>query len=104
MTAPRRIQLRRTKGWRLPPGAVKVDRATRWGNPHPVGEPCRHCAGRVHDRDQAIALYREHLAAHPELVEAARRDLAGKVLACWCRLDQPCHADVLLEVANGAAS
>lgn len=29
-----------------------------------------------------------------------RRDLAGKDLACWCPLDRPCHADVLLELAN----
>jgi hypothetical protein len=27
--------------------------------------------------------------------------LKGKDLACWCQLDQPCHADVLLEIANG---
>jgi hypothetical protein len=27
-------------------------------------------------------------------------DLRGKNLACWCPLDQPCHADVLLEIAN----
>ena len=26
--------------------------------------------------------------------------LRGKNLACWCPLDQPCHADVLLELAN----
>ncbi len=29
-----------------------------------------------------------------------RRELAGRDLACWCPLDGPCHADVLLEVAN----
>lgn len=26
-------------------------------------------------------------------------ELCGKDLACWCPLDQPCHADVLLELA-----
>jgi hypothetical protein len=31
----------------------------------------------------------------------AKQTLKGKDLACWCRLDQPCHADVLLEIANG---
>lgn len=30
-----------------------------------------------------------------------RAELAGRDLACWCPLDQPCHADVLLEIANG---
>lgn len=34
---PKRIQLQRTKGWRMPAGAVKVDRSTRWGNPYKVG-------------------------------------------------------------------
>lgn len=33
-----------------------------------------------------------------------RTGLAGLTLACWCPLDQPCHADVLLEIANGGAS
>jgi hypothetical protein len=27
--------------------------------------------------------------------------LRGKNLACWCKLGEPCHADVLLELANG---
>jgi hypothetical protein len=53
----------------------------------------------VHGREKAIQLYREQLAADPALAAAVRRDLA-----CWCPLDQPCHADVLLAVANGAAS
>lgn len=35
-----------------------------------------------------------------EILEKARRELRGKNLACWCALDQPCHADVLLELAN----
>ena len=56
---------------------------------------------RVHGRERATALYRDYLAAHPELVAAARRELAGKPLGCWCRLGEACHADVLLEVANG---
>jgi hypothetical protein len=38
----------------------------------------------------------------PNLIEAARRELAGKNLACWCRVGLSCHADVLLEIANGA--
>lgn len=39
MTAPKRIQLRRTKGWRMPEGAMSVARPTRWGNPYVVGDP-----------------------------------------------------------------
>lgn len=86
---------------KVPPGAVRVTRPTRWGNPHRVGRPCRACGGgTVHDATEAVQLYRAHLAEHPELIAAARRELAGKVLACWCPPGEPCHADVLLEVAN----
>ena len=46
----------------------------------------------------------QRLAEHPELAEAARRELAGNDLACWCDPDELCHADVLLEVANGEAA
>ena len=91
---PRRVQLRRTRGYRKPAGAVVVTRASKhWGNPFTVAE---------HGRDRAIELYREHLRDSPELVERIRRELAGRDLACYCRLDQNCHADVLLRVAAGA--
>ena len=88
---PSRVQLRRAKDWRKPAGAVVVSRPSRWGNPYLVAE---------HGRSQAVALYRQHLAEHPELVDAARRELAGRDLACWCKPGELCHADVLLEVAN----
>jgi len=91
LTTPGRVQLRRTRGWRLPPDAVSVAWPTRWANPH------RH----VRPRARAVALYRAHLAEHPDLTDAARRELAGKTLACWCPLDEPCHADALLELASG---
>jgi hypothetical protein len=65
--APLRIQRKRTKGWRMPEGAVYVGRPSRWGNPFKVGD---------------------------------RHPLRGRTLACWCRLDQPCHGDFLLLWAN----
>jgi hypothetical protein len=103
---PNRIRLSRAKGWRLPAGAVNVARSSKWGNPHAVGKLCKRCTaaghvydrpedGVVHTREQAIKLFRR------ELDSEAAQELAGKDLACWCPLDQPCHADVLLEVANG---
>jgi hypothetical protein len=92
-SAPRRIRLSRRKGWRKPPQAAVVARPTKWGNPYLV------VAG---DRAAAVVEYRAYLAAHPDLVGAARRELAGRDLCCWCPLDEPCHADVLLAVANGA--
>jgi len=95
-----RIQLQRRAGWRKPAGAVVVARPTRWGNPYAVGE---------YGREEAVRLYRAYLRDHPEIVEAVRRELAGRDLACWCRLTDeqgrrvPCHADVLLQVAAGGA-
>ena len=89
---PARIQRRRAKGWRLPPGARYVGRPTRWGNPFPIS------ASRP--RAEAVARYREWVTTQPDLLEAARAELAGRDLVCWCPLGEPCHADVLLELAN----
>ena len=91
LNPPHRFQIRRAKGWRKPEGGVVVARPTKWGNPHSVAE---------HGRARAVELYRRHLADHPEIAEAARRELRGRPLGCSCRLDQACHADVLLEIAN----
>jgi Domain of unknown function (DUF4326) len=95
VTAPRRIQLRRTKGWRKPPGAVMIARPSKWGNPYPVA---------VYGRDEAVRLYREYLLADQELLAAVRTELAGRDLACWCVPGEACHADVLLAVANEPAA
>lgn len=87
---PKRIQLRRTKGWRMPPNTVKVDRSTRWGNPYRVGT----CL--IADASAAVLAFKANLP----LTLRDLDELRGKDLACWCRIDQPCHADVLLELAN----
>ncbi len=94
---PKRIQRRRSKGWRLPDGVVIVTRPGRWGNPHkPVNETPRA-------RRAAVAHFRRDLkAGRLRFSEAdAVRELGGHDLACWCAVDEPwCHANVLLEVAN----
>lgn len=93
---PRRVQLRRTKGWKMPENTVKVDRSTKWGNPFVVGSRSTPI--------QAVAAFRRALLDYPHgldfFVEDVAAELGGKNLACWCPLDQPCHADVLLEIAN----
>lgn len=89
--AAQRIQRKRTKGWRMPDNAIYVGRPTKWGNPYSVGYD-------GDTRKDVVILYREHLKYDPELVKAAKRELVGKDLACWCSLDQACHADVLLEL------
>jgi hypothetical protein len=136
-TQPRRLQRRRTKGWRAPAGAVYVGRGTRWGNPctqvrmpaldgteweregrsgKTSGEqhPFKHPDGRITwhlvqdaTREQAVAMYRDWLAQRADLVAAARAELAGRDLMCWCPLPETggpdhCHAAVLLELANEA--
>lgn len=91
---PTRIQLRRTRGWRKPAGAVVVARPSRWGNPFIISDR--------QTRQQAVDNYRTALldGRLQNSIDRARRELGGRDLACWCPLDQPCHADVLLEVAN----
>jgi len=79
-----RIQRKRTKGWRMPPNTVSVNRPGKWGNPFTVDE---------YGREGAIQKYREMLSGK-DLSE-----LRGKKLSCYCPLDQPCHADVLLDRA-----
>ena len=114
---PERIQLRRTRGWRKPEGAIVVARPTKWGNPWRVGdavgvdldaERYRHVAATI-TPEVAVALYRSALIHVPNervivglwvTVDDAIRELAGHDLACWCPLGQPCHADVLLALAN----
>ncbi|MBO6759296.1 MAG: DUF4326 domain-containing protein [Roseibium sp.] len=97
---PKRLQLSRKKGWRLPPGAVSVARPTKWGNPFRVGDPYPHgLAGAPMDADTAVTCF-EAYAVHALPVH----ELAGKDLACWCAPGSPCHADVLLRYANGGGA
>ena len=84
---PKRIQRKRSKGWKMPPNTVFVGRPTKWGNP---------CVMRSEsDRSASVAWFEAHVAHTLDISE-----LRGKDLACWCGLDQECHADVLLELAN----
>jgi hypothetical protein len=97
---PKRIQRRRTKGWRMPEGAVYVGRGSRWGNPFKVGDPHPVFGWPMHPAE-VVALYRGALEPHRLLLRVMDgRIPPGADLACWCPLNQPCHADVLLEIAN----
>lgn len=106
---PVRHQRKRSRGWRLPPGAVIVTRGTKWGNPFRIGhealpiigsgDGCR-AAGhpiRVRNAAHAVELFRAHVRGREDEIKA---DLRGKDLICWCPHGQHCHADVLLEIAN----
>ena len=132
---PRRIQLTRAKGWRMPENTVIVDRRTRWGNPFDF-RPSVHswtalsygCRGDRPGRHEAsVKAFREWVdvpegkvcallerqvkfgpvsvapkvsAGMAPSTEEIRTHLRGKNLACWCKPGTPCHADVLLEIAN----
>ena len=98
-TRPRRIQRQRVKGWRMPEGAVYVGRGTRWGNPFRVGKTQMHDI-RDATAQECVDLYREWVTAPQGMVAEIREHLRGRDLACWCPLDAPCHADVLLDIAN----
>ena len=91
---PIRVQRRRQKGWRMPDNTECVDRTTKWGNPYRVDD----AAGL--DRKWAVAAFRELYVDNHTYRTAVARELRGKHLACFCSLDGPCHADVLLEWAN----
>jgi hypothetical protein len=84
----------------IPDGAVRVDRVTRWGNPHRIGW-CKRCT-TDHNRQQAIDAYRHDLDHGLLRVTPGqiRQALTGRDLACWCPPGEPCHADLLLAAAN----
>jgi len=91
---PKRIQRKRTKGWRMPENTVYVGRGSKWGNQYKVS---KHLTVA-----ETVSLYKKCI------VSCVRRnpgfwnlsELKGKNLACWCPLDKECHADILLEIAN----
>ncbi|MFH9426036.1 DUF4326 domain-containing protein [Streptomyces sp. NPDC017529] len=123
---PNRIQRRRTPGWRAPEGAVYVGRGTRWGNPWVVVQTSSDTGWTVnwasHRRQlphglesafpahnqraahaRAAEAYETWLRHDPQSLEHARDELAGRDLMCWCHKSLPCHADVLLRIANKEA-
>jgi hypothetical protein len=95
---PVRVRRTRTKNGGVPLGAVYVGRPTKWGNPWPA----THGRQEVADDFQtwltqpSLMLYE----ARRETILSSLHELTGHDLACWCRLDEPCHADTLLDLAN----
>lgn len=106
---PVRIQRKRIKGWRMPEGAVYVGRPTKWGNPFPVGSkayggfqipPRPDGPELILGSDRSVEIYQLWLLAEVVAGRLDPRELRGKDLVCWCGEGKPCHADVLLELAN----
>jgi hypothetical protein len=82
------------------PDDVYIGRPSKWGNPfsHQHGTLA---AFKVKNRDTAVRSYEAHIRAQPQLVAAAKRELKGKRLVCWCR-PLLCHGDVLAKIAEEA--
>jgi len=106
---PVRVQRRRVKGWRIPPNTVYVGRGSRWGNPCAIGDliimGAKFTGGEPKigpaSADDAVIYFKERVVAaslknNPDWLKPLR----GKNLACWCAEGTPCHADILLEIAN----
>lgn len=120
-----RIQLSRSKGWRMPPHTTKVDRSTVYGNPFPIsgkGDCWRLQIENVewcftNKRDAAAAAvsafeswlygfgeYRALFPARRAAMVWALQAEVGRNMACWCKLDMPCHADVMLRYVRDLSS
>ena len=107
MRLPIRIQRSYARGWRTPAHAKYVGPGSFYDSPFRVARSARELeeGGElvVASADEAVARYREWIEGTREgrfVASCAARNLWGLDLACWCKLDQPCHADVLLEIAN----
>lgn len=109
-----RVQLQRTKGWRIPENTVIVDRRSKWGNPFVVDSEFALIPAGGQDlqmgesmmmirpnRALSVILHRAWLrakvSAEPDYIEPLRKAAA---LACWCALDERCHADNLIEAIH----
>lgn len=99
MKKPIRIQRKRTKGWKAPPNTVYVGRPTKWGNPFVVGE--KNELGIIMSAEFCVNMYKMFFIFDAEFsIKDVVKELGGKNLSCWCPVNQVCHADILLQIAN----
>jgi len=119
MTRPRRITYQRVRGFNLQAVSAElnglpakmVTRPGKWGNPFEI----KDVAARFHlepraAQAKAVALHRQWMEGTldagldpgkpPPPVPELIAELGGHNLACWCKQGEPCHADLLIEVAN----
>lgn len=90
---PERIQRKRTRGWRMPAGAVSVTRPGKYGN------PLR--ATRRYPLAHNLIEFEDWVDLRVRAGELDLEPLRGRDLACWCLLGAPCHGDALIRMANG---
>jgi hypothetical protein len=95
-----RIQRQRTRGWRMPEGAVYVGRPSQWGNPWELGSPGigTQPDGSPWAIEDVLRWYRQYAReCGPFWLQPL---LEATALACWCPLEQPCHVDVLIPMVE----
>ena len=91
---PIRIQRKRTKGWRMPDNTVYVGRGSKWGNYFTIED---------YGREESIDMFIQYIGHPNSPLDFGPEDieqLRGKNLACWCKENESCHADILLAWAN----
>lgn len=106
---PKRIQRKRTKGWKMPENTIYVGRPTMWGNPFTgdnAADKYRIAVSSFPVSQETLADWKANGGRADMLIALAGRvrpvldKLRGHNLACWCALDKPCHVDILLEIVN----
>lgn len=108
---PKRIQRKRTKGFKLPPNTICVSRPSKWGNPFKVDKRFDiwgqfvtqkmsryHYSHKIKDLQDSLFRYTDYLQRMIKFGHLDISELKGKNLACWCPIDKPCHADILLKL------
>lgn len=80
------------------PYDVYIGRGSKFGNPY-SHLPNSAAPFPVETREDAIRLYEEWIRSQPELMEAVKKELRGKILGCWCA-PLACHGDVLIRISN----
>ncbi len=102
---PKRIQIKNIKGFRRPTDAVDVTNATEYGNPYDYRKIRQRLkCTEIQAREIAVAGYIRYLKRTErgqKLFRKVQNNLKDRNLFCYCPLSKPCHADVLLRVANG---
>ena len=85
---------------KIPSDAIYVGRPSRWGNPYRIGQKVN---GLPINREEAIGFYESWISNQVAAGLLGMEELRGKDLVCWCA-PLPCHADILLELANREVS
>jgi hypothetical protein len=96
----KRFQRKRTKGFKLPEGTVCVTRPGKWGNPFSDANTFRVYLRLALDGGINPEIKYNPAIERIQWIANSIKELRGKNLACFCPLDKPCHADVLMEFAN----